>query len=128
MAKISNFRINTHYTALKQLPTIYKANFYISGTYGYTLGTVLGSTTITVPSGVYVETPLLRCGLDGGVNHLSPEIGFVLGNFATVYISVTHISSTQYRLTAILNNTDTANITVPNSNVELFLALSTAPF
>lgn len=128
MTKISNFRLNTHYTALKQLPETYSASFRIGGTYGNGLGRVLGSQIITVPAGVYVETPLLRCGLDGGINHLSHSIAFTVGTYGTVYIAVTHVSPTQYKLEAILNNTDSASVTVPNATVELKLRLSTAPF
>lgn len=128
MTKISNYRVNTHYTALKQLPHIYGASFNIGGTYGYGLGQLLGSATIDVPAGIYVETPLIRCGLDGGVNHLSSEIAVVVGNYGTVYISLTHISDNQYELKAILNNTDNASVTIPNSIVETLLALSESPF
>lgn len=128
MAKISNFRINTHYTALKQLPHTYKASFNISGTYGYGIGIALGSATITVPSDIYVETPLLRFSLDGGLNHLSSEIAFILDTYATVYISLDHISGSQYRLVATLNNTSNTSVTVPSGSVEAKLALATAPF
>lgn len=128
MTEISNYRVNTHYTALKQLPRIYGTSFNIGGTYGYGLGQLLGSATIDVPPGVYVETPLIRCGLDGRVNHLSSEIAFVVNNYGTVYISLTHISDSQYELKAILNNTGDATVAVPSSVVETLLALSTAPF
>lgn len=128
MAQISKFRINTHYTALKQLPTTYSASFSIGGSYGYGLGVMLGSSTIEVPPGVYVETPLIRCTLDGNVNHLSPELPIVIGTEGTVYISITHIASNRYELKALFNNTGSSTITIPSSTVEAKLRIATAPF
>lgn len=128
MAKISNYRINTHFTALKQLPNSYSTSFTISGSYGNVLGQLLGSAIINVPSGVYVETPLLRCSIDGNVNHLAPEFGYTLNNYSDIYFSINQINSSQYQVRAILNNTSGSTVTIPVSTVTAILRLATAPF
>lgn len=128
MAKISNFGINTHFTALKQLPDVYTASFNISGSYGYVIGQLLGSAYINAPSGVYVETMLLRCTIDGSINHLAPEFGYTLSNYSDIYFSVNQISSSRYEVKAILNNTSSSTVTVPSSTVTAILRLATAPF
>lgn len=128
MARISNYRINTHFTALKQLPNKYSTSFTISGSYGNVLGHELGSAIINVPSGVYVETPLLRCSIDGNINHLSNEFGYTLNNYSDIYFSINQINSSQYRVRALLNNTSGTTVTVPYSTVTAILRLATAPF
>lgn len=129
MAKISNFHINTHFTGLKQLPDVYKASFTLSGgTYGMVLGQELGSATINVPAGAYVETPLLCSSIDGNINHLSPEFTYLVNNYADIYFSISQISAGQYRIRAILNNTDTATVTIPSAAVTAILRLAIAPF
>lgn len=128
MAKISNFRLNTHFTSLKQLPDKCQASFNIGGSYGYVLGQVLGSAIITVPAGAYVETPLLRCGIDGNINHLAHEFAYTLNTLSDIYFSINQISSTQYQVRALLNNTSSSTVTVPNSTVTAILRLAIAPF
>lgn len=128
MAKISNFRLNTHFTALRQLPDKYQASFNIGGSYGYVLGQVLGSAIITVPAGAYVETPLLRCSIDGNINHLAHEFGYTLNTLSDIYFSINQISSNQYQVRALLNNTSSSTVTVPSSTVTAILRLADAPF
>lgn len=128
MVQINKFRINTHFTALKQLPQQYKASFQIGGSYGYTIGQKIGSAIINVPGGSYVETPLIRCSIDDNVNHLAPEFIHYLNNYVLLIFSINQISSSQYELKAVLNNTASANVTVPNSTVTGILRLAIAPF
>lgn len=128
MTKISKFRLNTHFTALKQLPDKYQGSFRIGGSYGYVIGQTLGSVRITVPAGAYVETQLLRADIDGGINHLAPEFGYTINNYADVYIAVNQVSATQYELKATLNNTSNSTVTVPSGSVTAVLRLAIAPF
>ena len=128
MVKISDFGINTHYTALKQLPNKYSASFIIGGSYGYVLGQELGSATINVPAGAYVEIPLLRCAIDGNINHLSHEFTYLVNNYSDIYFSINQVSAGQYRVRAILNNTANTTVTIPSSKVEAILRLASAPF
>lgn len=128
MTVISNFRINTRYTALSQLPETYSTSFNFGGSYGYGLGVLLGRSIIDVPAGVYVETPLITCSLDNNVNHLSTEIQIIVGQYGTIYISLTHITPGQYELKALLNNTGSSVLTVPSSTVQAKLRIAMAPF
>lgn len=130
MTKISNYSINTHYTALKQLPNLYSASLNIASRSipANTLGLVLGSTSISVPAGVYVENILLRSSLDGNLNHLGAWIGSALSTFCDVYISCDHVDSSHYELRAIANNTETGAVAIPAFTAEAFVRLALAPF
>lgn len=128
MARISNYRINTHFTALKQLPDKYQASFNIGGSYGYTLSQQIGSAIINVPAGAYVETPILRCGVDGNINHLAHEFVYNLTNYCFLYFALNQITSSQYQLKAAINNTSNDVVTVPSSTVTATLRLAIAPF
>lgn len=128
MVKISDFGINTHYTALKQLPDKYSTSFRIGGSYGYVLGQELGSAIINVPAGAYVEIPLLRCSIDGNINHLSHEFVYLVNNYCDIYFSINQISTGQYRVRSMLNNTSSTTVAIPSSTVEAVLRLATAPF
>lgn len=130
MTKISNYSINTHYTALKQLPNLYSASLNIASRSipANTLGLVLGSATVSVPVGVYVENILLRSSLDGNVNHLGAWVSSTLSTYCDVYISCDHIDSDHYELRAIANNTESRAIAMPAFTVETFLRLAMAPF
>lgn len=128
MAKISNYRLNTHFTALKQLPDQYQASFTIGGSYGYVIGQLLGSVVIDVPAGSYVETPLLKSSIDGNINHLAHEFAYTLNTLSDIYFSINQISSSQYQIRALLNNTSNSTVVVPNSTVTAILRLAIAPF
>lgn len=130
MTKISNYSINTHYTALKQLPNLYSASLSIPSRSisANSIGIALGSTTIAVPPGVYVENILLRSSLDGNINHIGAEIGAAISTLCDVYISCDHTDSGHYELRALVNNTETTAITVPAFTAEVFMRLAEAPF
>lgn len=130
MTKISNYQINTHYTALKQLPDLYSTSLYVSSQSipAGVLGRILAAATITVPAGVYVENILLRSSLDGGTNHLGAWISRTLSTFCDVYISCDHIDASHYELRAIANNTESHAVSMPSFTAEAFLRLATAPF
>ena len=106
MTKISNYHLNTHFTALKQLPTLYQGKLQIAARNvpANTLGLVLGNTKITVPAGIYVENIILRVSLDGGVNHLSPQIMHALGEQGYFYTAVNQINNSEYELIAKMEN------------------------
>lgn len=130
MTRISNYAVNTHYTALKQLPNSYSMKLSVSSQSipANTLGRVLGSATVDVPAGVYVENIVIRSSLDGGINHLRSETGEILGQYGLLTISCTHIKSDRYELRAIANNTGSTAVSIPAFTTEAFIRLAMAPF
>lgn len=130
MTKISNYSINTHYTALKQLPDLYSASLNIASRSipANTLGLVLGSANITVPAGVYTENILTRCSLDGNIYRFSAEVSSVISTLCFVYVAIEHTDSSHYVLRAVANNTDTKAVTIPAFTAEAFMRLAVAPF
>lgn len=130
MTKISNYHLNTHFTALKQLPTLYQGKLQIAARNvpANTLGLVLGNTKITVPAGIYVENIILRVSLDGGVNHLSPQIMHALGEQGYFYTAVNQINNSEYELIAKMENYSNSTLSLPACTVEAFLRLAVAPF
>lgn len=130
MTKISNYAINTHYTALKQLPDLYSMRMSIASQSipANTLGRVLGSTTVNVPAGVYVENIVIRSSLDGNINHIRSEMGEIFGQYGLLTISCTHIESGRYELRAVANNTGSTAVSIPAFTAEVFIRLAMAPF
>ena len=130
MTKISNYHLNTHFTALKQLPTLYQGKLQIAARNvpANTLGLVLGNTKITVPAGIYVDNIILRVSLDGGVNHLSPQIMHALGEQGYFYTAVNQINNSEYELIAKMENYSNSTLSLPACTVEAFLRLAVAPF
>lgn len=130
MTKISNFYLNTHFTALKQLPEAYKGRLSLGATTlsPLELGRTLGTTNIRVPAGIYVETILLRCGLDGNKNHLTPQFRVNLDDKAEVYISINQTANDNYELVATANNFVEESVTIPASTIEAVLRLAISPF
>lgn len=127
MAKISNFQLNTHFTALKQLPNQYTATVSFGGTYGYSIGQTLASANIGVPAGAYVETALMRSSIDSNTNYLTHEFMYNLANYAYLVFSLYQTSSSNYELKATLTNTG-GSVTIPNSTLTAVLRLALAPF
>lgn len=130
MTKISNYQLNTHYTALKQLPNLYSTSLYVPSQSipAGALGRVLGTASVTVPVGVYVENILMRQSLDGDVNHVGAEIGSLLSNYCNIYISFDHVDNSHYELRVLVNNNETRAVNVPAFTASAFVRLATAPF
>lgn len=130
MTRISNYQVNTHYTALKQLPNLYSASLQVSAQSipAATLGRVLGTASVTVPAGVYTENILLRSSLDGNINHIGAEIGSVLSNYCNIYISFDRVDNSHYELRVLANNNESSAVNVPAFTVSAFLRLAMAPF
>lgn len=128
MTKISKYQLNTHFTALKQLPNQYTATISFGGTYGFVLGQVLASTSISVPAGAYVEMALLRPSIDGNTNYLAHEVTYNINNYAYLVFSLYQTSSSTYQLRAVLTNSDYTTVTIPNSTLTAILRLAQAPF
>lgn len=127
MARIDKFQLNTHFTALKQLPDQYSATISFGGTYGYSLGRVLASTTIRVPAGAYVENALMSASIEGGTQYLTHEFMHNINNLAYLVFSLYQINSSTYELKVALTNTG-SNVTIPNSTLTTLLRLAVAPF
>lgn len=127
MAKISNYQLNTHFTALKQLPDSYTATVRFGGSYGYALGQTLASAEINVPAGAYIETVLLSTSLDGGTNYLTHETVHNLNNYAYLIFSLYQLNSSTYQLKAALTNTG-GTVAVPSGTLTAMLRLAQAPF
>ena len=130
MTKISNYAINTHYTALKQLPDLYsmRLNVPAQSIPPNTLGRVLASTTVNVPAGVYTENIVIRSSLDGNINHIRSEMGEIFEQWLLLTISCTHVESDRYELRAVVNNTGNTTVLLPAFTAEAFLRLAIAPF
>lgn len=130
MTVISNFKINTHFTALKQLPKAYRASLSIAGRTvpAHTLGVVLGQKDITVPAGVYVENMITRTSIDGDKNHLTPQFFLSLEDRGWFYVAVNQISNSTYRLLVRMDNFSAAALTLPNCTVDMIARLAIAPF
>lgn len=128
MANINNFQLNTHFTALKQLPDRYTATVSFGGTYGYALGQTLASADIQVPPGAYVENALMRSSIDGGINYLTHEYAWNLTNYSFLSFSLYQTGSSTYQLKVALTNTESGTVTVPQSTLTAILRLAQAPF
>lgn len=127
MAQISKYQLNTHFTALKQLPNQYSATISFGGTYGYVIGQTLASTNINVPAGSYVETALMRSSIDSNTNYLTHEFMHNLSNYAFLVFSLYQTASNNYHLKVALTNTS-GNVTIPPSTLTAILRLAIAPF
>lgn len=127
MAQINKYQLNTHFTALKQLPKQYTATINFGGTYSYTIGQVLASANITVPAGSYVETALMRSSIDSNTNYLTHEFMYNLSNYAFLVFSLYQTASNNYQLKVALTNTG-GNVTIPSSTLTAILRLAIAPF
>lgn len=127
MAIISNFQLNTHFTALKQLPNVYSATVNFGGTYGYSIARTLASQTITVPAGSYVEIALMRSSIDGNTNWLTHEFVHNLSNYGYLVFSLNQTSSSTYQLKVALTNTS-GTVTIPQSTLTAILRLAVSPF
>lgn len=130
MTVISNFRLNTHFTALKQLPASYSGGFNIAtrSIPAYQLGTLLGSTVINVPAGVYVENIITRTSMDGNKNHLTPQFFIAPEDRGYFYVAVNQIANDKYELTARIDNFSNSPLNIPASTVSALLRLAIAPF
>lgn len=130
MANIRDFQLNTHYTALKQLPDQYVMNTSFGGTYGTGFGQVIASADVSVPAGSYVENVLLWDSITKQ-NITTHDNFFSLSDygasgFAYLDINVSQINSSTYRLQVILHCTQ--QTTVPQSTARAILRLAQAPF
>ncbi len=130
MTKITNYHINTHYTALKQLPETYHGSANISARTlpAHSLGVVLGTINIDVPTGIYVETPLLCCTLDGNKNHLAPEVMYNINDQAQVFVSISQISNSQYQVKVVASSFVDSSVNIPAFTLTALLKLALAPF
>lgn len=130
MTKITNYRINTHYTALKQLPETYRGSAKVSARVlpGHSLGIVLGMINISVPAGIYVETPLLRCTLDGNKNHLAPEAMYNIDDKAQVFVSLSQTSNNVYQVKIVASSFIDSSVNIPAFDLTAILKLALAPF
>ncbi len=128
MTKINNFRLNTHFTALGQINQAFRGSISFPGrSYGFILGQTLARTTITVPSGIYVENVLIRTSLDNNINHIYHDLTISLSALAYINIAINQISNNTYELVALFSNTgDTVN--VPQFTAEAVMRLAVAPF
>lgn len=130
MTQINKFSLNTHFTALKQLPQVFTGSLHIPGRTvpANSLGIVLGRTILNVPAGVYVETPLLRCTLDSNINHLRHGVMLALGTQGYFYYSINQINNSQYELIAKMENYSISPLVLSDVDIEVFLRLAIAPF
>lgn len=128
MALISKYQLNSHFTALKQLPGQYSASVTFGGTYGFVLGQELASTNIGVPAGSYVETALLRSSIDNNTNYLTHDFTCNINNYAYLIFSLYQTSANNYRLRVVLTNSDDTQVTIPTSTLTATLRLAIAPF
>ncbi len=128
MAKISNYQINTHFTALRQLPEVYKAHLDIPAkTISGTMSELLGETYIDVPGGAYVETVVISTSLDGQ-NHLGHWFYVPIGEWGNINFSVTQANDNRYHFVVRYLGLDTETVDVPRLTANLMLRLATAPF
>lgn len=128
MAKITNFRLNTHFTALKQINQAFRGSLSFPGrTYGFILGETLARTTISVPAGIYVENALIRTSLDNNINHVYHDLTISLSALAYVNIAINQTNNTTYEFVAVFSNTGDT-VTVPAFTAEAILRLAIAPF
>lgn len=134
MTIISNFRVNTRFTALRQLPEAYNLSLNVSGSYSNGVSDqLIGSASVDVPDGAYIETPLISSTLDGGVNHLSGNAIYIINRISatrSAYITVTLVRSgaAEYQLWARITNSTGQTVTVPSLTINATLRLAIAPF
>lgn len=128
MTKISNFRLNTHFTALKQINQTFRGTLSFPGrSYGFILGEVLARTTISVPAGVYVENVLLRTSLDNNINHLAHDLTVSMSSLSFINIAVNQTSNNTYEIVALFSNTGDT-VVVPQFTADVIMRLAIAPF
>lgn len=131
MTKISNFRINTHFTALKQLPDPYRISLsFAGGSYGFTLGRVLAQGTVSVKAGAYVENATIKTSYDGDIVHSAHIITISVGGNINqrLVFTLNQVSSAQYSFRVSFTNTTQDTVSLPAFNAEAVLRLATAPF
>lgn len=130
MTRISQFNINTHFTALKQRTALYQGNVNVAAQTlpAYTLGKELGSVNISVPAGIYVETILIRTSYDGNINHLTPQVVLNLGDQGYLYISVNQQNNSEYKLEVIADNFSSSPLSLATFSAEALIRLAISPF
>lgn len=125
MVKISNFRKNSDFAAIKKVG---RYTMHLSGSAGTRSDGYQYSTTITVPAGVYIENVTLSTSLTSG----SIPSSFYLHQFnsagAMLFIQVHQNTNTQYRLLATVGTGGASSVSVPAFTVDAILNLSVSPF
>lgn len=134
MTKISNYRLNTRFTALKQLPDLYEAQMSLSRRTiaSGSRDVELGRATISVPAGAYVETPVISSSFDDYVNHLAHGYTQMLSYDSVgscyVAISLEQSQANEYTMVARAGNSMSTSTTIPAATVKAYLRLAIAPF
>lgn len=133
MTKISNFRINTHFTALKQLPELYQVSLSFGRSIASGVSDLeLARQYITVPAGAYVETTAISSSLDGYIYHLAHGYTKMLAydSAGSCYVSlgIEQQSASQYFLIARASNKTSSSVVIPSTTVNAYLRLAIAPF
>lgn len=128
MTKISNFKINTKFTALKQINKAFVFNIsYPGGTLSKQLNTVIASAFADVPAGAYVEIVSIKSSLDGNTSRLVHEWLVGLDPLTYINFAINQTSNSRYEFTAAFT-TEQASVTVPAFTAQAILRLSEAPF
>lgn len=129
MANLQHFKLDTHFTALRQLPQRYLANLSVPAmNLGYTLSRIVGETIINVPNQVYIDNVMLRTSLDGNIYHPDHVINYDVDLLSHINIILTRSSATQYALRAFASTTTSSTVNFPAFTVEALLRLAVAPF
>lgn len=135
MANLRNFRIDTEFTAPKQLPQAYygKLNVSAQSLPADTIGRVLGEIDIAIPAGSFSDLVLLHDSLNNTyspIHYNSYEVAFDSSTYMGAYIffNLRRRSATAYRLQAIGSNLTASTRSFPSFSVEAWVRLLEAPF
>lgn len=134
MTKISDYRLNTRFTALKQLTDLYETQMSFSSR---TIASgshdiELSRASISVPAGAYVETPVISSSFDNYIYHLAHGYTQRISNDSAgscyVFISLEQSQANEYTLIARASNSTSTSSTIPRATVKAYLRLAIAPF
>lgn len=131
MAKISSYQINSDYTGLRQLPNRYTTTIRFGGSTYSNYSALLATGTVTIPSGVWVDSILLKSSyLDlnyvGHYGEYFVSPGQIVPGVLGFY--VTRTSTTTFRIDVDLYVGSGYSMTIPSSTLDVTIKLSPAPF
>ena len=130
MVKISNYILNTKFTAPKQDPVVYSGSLNVGQTTinAGSIGQQLASVNITVPSGTQSDIALIYFSTDNRYYTTHSLIKWFDNVNAQLYLNLYRISQTNYVFQAYASNPDSSAYTIPAFSATAWVRLLTSPF
>lgn len=130
MVRISDYEINSKFTAPRQNPSVYTGTLSVAQTTiaSGSIGQQLASTNITVPSGTQSDIALIYFSTDGRYYPTHSLIMSSTTQTASLYINLYRSSQTNYILRAFATNTSSSSWTISAFTATAWIRLITSPF